>query len=230
MTFEPKFKHRNLPEQLADHIVELVATGDFEPGQRLYEKAICERLGVSRVPVREALRILGAQGVVRVEPNRGAYLAELGPDEMAEMLEIRLRLERIAIGRLMNSGTTIDPQHIEDLRGAVANMRRASTLDDQLDYYRSDLSFHSKLIEMSLNPLLMPIWASLSRAILVLLMSERQPHFDYQAAIDDHEQLINLIERGTAAEMDQEIERHINNTRDKRLQRVSLLKGEEHSQ
>ncbi|MBD9628204.1 GntR family transcriptional regulator [Ensifer sp. ENS06] len=60
MRIDSEFKHRNLPEQVADHVSKLLATGELEPGQRLYEKRICELLGASRVPVREALRILGA--------------------------------------------------------------------------------------------------------------------------------------------------------------------------
>ncbi|MGG6896187.1 GntR family transcriptional regulator [Rhizobium sp. BR 315] len=226
MAFEPQFKYRNLPDQLADHIVELFAKGDLEPGQRLYEKDVCELLGVSRVPVREAFRILGAQGVVRTEPNRGSFLAELGPDEMSEMLEIRLTVERIALRRLLKLVAS-KPELLEELMGAIDNMRRASRIDDQLTYCRADLAFHSKVVELSESPLLKPIWDSLSRVVLVLLMKERNVNFDYDAAIRDHEVLVELIRDRKRSALDKEIERHITNTRDKRLGRASLAAEED---
>ncbi|HEV2501678.1 MAG TPA: GntR family transcriptional regulator [Mesorhizobium sp.] len=225
MSFEPQFKYRNLPEQLADHIVDLFAKGELAGGQRLYEKEICDLLGVSRVPVREAFRILGAQGVVRTEPNRGSFLADLGPDEMIEMLEIRLTVERIALRRLLKL-VLANPSLLDELRDAIDNMRRAARIEDQLSYYRSDLAFHAKVVELSASPMLKPIWDSLSRAILVLLMRERNDNFDYDAAIKDHEVLVELIEQRKRTALDKEIERHITNTRDKRLGRASLAVGE----
>ena len=226
MAFEPQFKYRNLPDQLADHIVELFAKGEFEAGQRLYEKDICERLGVSRVPVREALRILGAQGVVRTEPNRGSFLTDLGPDEMAEMVEIRLTVERIALRRLLKlvgNNTEI----LVELNDAVDNLRRAARIDDQLTYCRADLGFHAKVVELSMSPLLKPIWESLSRVVLVLLMRERTVNFDYEAAIRDHELLVDLIRDRNRAALEKEIERHITSARYKRPAAATLKSIEE---
>jgi DNA-binding GntR family transcriptional regulator len=226
MAFEPQFKYRNLPDQLADHIVELFAKGEFEAGQRLYEKDICELLGVSRVPVREALRILGAQGVVRTEPNRGSFLTDLGPDEMAEMVEIRLTVERIALRRLLKlvgSNTEI----LVELNDAVDNLRRAARIDDQLTYCRADLGFHAKVVELSMSPLLKPIWDSLSRVVLVLLMRERTVNFDYDAAIRDHELLVDLIRDRNRVALEKEIERHITSARYKRPVAATLKSIEE---
>ena len=91
---------RNLPDQLADQLALMIATGELKPGQRIFEKRICELKGVSRIPVREALRLLQAQGVVRTEPNRGTYVTAFTADEMHEMFELRLAVERIALRRI----------------------------------------------------------------------------------------------------------------------------------
>ena len=95
---------RNLPDRLADHLVLMIAKGQLRPGQRIFEKEICEVQGVSRIPVREALRLLQAQGVVRTEPNRGTYVTEFTSDEMLEMLGLRLAVERIALRRILERG------------------------------------------------------------------------------------------------------------------------------
>ena len=208
MAFEPQFKYRNLPDQLAEHIVVLLATGQLEPGQRLFERDICQMLGVSRIPVREALRILQAQGVVRTEPNRGTFIIEFGSDETAEMLEVRVSVERIALRRLLKK-VAAQPAILEELREAIEEMRRAAKLSDQLAYCRADLEFHSRIVGLSESALLRPIWDSLSRGVLVFLMQERNVAFDYEASIRDHEVLIEMIANRKRAALEQEIERHI---------------------
>lgn len=214
MTFEPQFKYRNLPDQLADHIVVLLATGELDPGQRLYEKELCERLKVSRVPLREALRILQAQGVVRTEPNRGTFITEFTLEETTETLEIRLTVERIAIRRLLKLVPS-QPEILTELEAAIEEMRRAAKLSDQLGYCRADLGFHSRMIDLSASPLLKPVWQTLSRSVLVFLMQERNADFDYAAAIHDHEVLLELIKGRKRAALDKEIERHMTNSLDK---------------
>src|SRR5580698_10994898 len=97
---------RNLPDQLADQLAIMIATGELKPGQRVFEKKICEMKGVSRIPVREALRLLQAQGIVRTEPNRGTYVTEFTSDEMYEMLELRLAVERLALTRIRERGVS----------------------------------------------------------------------------------------------------------------------------
>jgi DNA-binding GntR family transcriptional regulator len=206
--FAPQFQHRNLPEQCADHIVLLIASGELQPGQRLFEKELCVRLGVSRVPVREAMRILQTQGVVRTEPNRGSFISEFGSVETAELLEIRLSVERLALKRLMDR-MAAEPDLIAELDPQLQDMRRAAKLNEQLAYCQADLAFHNKLIELSQSPLLKPIWTSLSRGVLVFLMQERDVAFDYEGSIQEHVLLLDLIRSGREVAVDREIERHI---------------------
>jgi DNA-binding GntR family transcriptional regulator len=211
MTFQVQFKSRNMPDQLAEYFVIQLANGDFKPGQRIFEQDLALALGVSRVPVREALRILQAQGVVRTEPNKGTYFAEFGSDDMAEMLEVRIGIERIALRRILKRGAAA-ASVIPHLNAAIDDMRRAAKLEDKLAYSRADLAFHSKIVEQSESLFIRPIWDSLSRGVLVFLMQQRAMAFDYQASIRDHELLVELIRDRKKAPLDQEIERHILNS------------------
>jgi len=74
MSMAHEFKHSNLPFQIADHLVELIALGELKDGTRIIETSLCRRLNISRIPLREALRLLQAQGIVHSEPNRGTYV------------------------------------------------------------------------------------------------------------------------------------------------------------
>jgi DNA-binding GntR family transcriptional regulator len=154
------------------------------------------------------MRILQTQGVVRTEPNRGSFISEFGSVETAELLEIRLSVERLALKRLMDR-TAAEPEVIEEFEPQLQDMRRAAQLNEQLAYCQADLAFHNKLIELSQSPLLKPIWASLSRGVLVFLMQERDVAFDYEGSIQEHVILLDLIRGGRIVAVDREIERHI---------------------
>ncbi|GLS22251.1 GntR family transcriptional regulator [Labrys miyagiensis] len=208
ISFTPNFEHRNLADQCADHIVLLIASGELQPGQRVFEKDICARLGVSRVPVREAFRILQAQGVIATEPNRGSFVNEFGSVETAELLEVRLSVERLALRRFSDRVAQGETE-LGILETAIDAMRRAARLNDQLSYCQADLAFHQKIVELSQSHLLVPLWASLSRGVLVFLMQERNVLFDYQESIEEHVYLVELIRSGRQAALDREIERHI---------------------
>jgi len=202
------FEHRNLPDRLADHLVVMLATGELQPGQRLFEGDLCKQLGVSRIPVREALRLLQAQGVVKTEPNRGSFMNRFGPEEADEFLQVRLTVERIALKRLA-SLVERNPGLVAPLGDIIVRMRRVHATPDKLASCQMDLAFHRTLIELSGSPVLLPIWNSISRGILVYFMQERQSYYDYDRSILDHEILLDAIRKGDVAALDAMIERHI---------------------
>ena len=162
------FRHRSLPEQVSDHIVVLIAKGQIKAGDRLFENDLCKMLGVSRIPVREALRILQAQGVLRTEPNRGSFVSEYGAAETTEMLKVRLTVERLAVRRLVPL-VRRDPELLAPLRRAVEKLRDQTRLGNKLASCQADLEFHHKMVELSESPTLLTVWEMLARGIFGLL-------------------------------------------------------------
>lgn len=209
MDGQPSLEARNLPDQLADQLVIMIATGELKPGQRIFEKKICEMKGVSRIPVREALRLLQAQGIVRTEPNRGTYVTEYTSDEMLEMLEMRLAVERIALRRIIQRKT---PKALitSRLSAAIEAMRRAAAMGDPLALCQADLWFHDCIIELAASPVLEPTWRLLSRGVMVFLMREQADTSDELIAwIADHEELLAALQSDESTTLDEHIERHI---------------------
>lgn len=100
MTKNPVAPLQTLPEQIAERIYEAIVGGGWQPGDRIREEELAERYGVSRGPVREALRILERDSVVRVVPNRGAHVTPLSARELDEIFEIRRVLAGAMIRRL----------------------------------------------------------------------------------------------------------------------------------
>jgi DNA-binding GntR family transcriptional regulator len=212
----PVFRHRNLPESLADHIVTLIATRQLSPGQRLFENEMCTQLGVSRIPIREALRILQAQGVVRTEPNRGTFIAEFGSQEMLEMLEVRLVVEKAALRRML-ALAKLQPSIFDQLQVHIEAMHQAARISDRLAYSEADLAFHNGIVAASGSPMLKPIWDSLSRDVFVFLMQEREEGYDFKRSAREHESLLEVLRSGDAGRIEEEIEQHIWGTTRARL-------------
>ncbi len=89
-------EHRTLREIVADEIREMITTGHLAPGERLFEDRLAEQLGVSRNPVREAIRALEGTGLVEVLPRRGAYVSAIVPEQARQLLELRAVIEAYA--------------------------------------------------------------------------------------------------------------------------------------
>jgi DNA-binding GntR family transcriptional regulator len=85
--------HASLAQRVADALRDAILARRYRPGERLVEDRLSEELGVSRIPIREALRALAAEGLVRVEPRRGASVAEVSPQLAGDLVEVRATLE-----------------------------------------------------------------------------------------------------------------------------------------
>ena len=135
-----------------------ILAGRLKPGERLIEDRLSAELGVSRVPVREALRGLSMEGLVRLEPNRGASVTEVTPELLAELVEVRTLLEALN-ARL--AARRHDPEIVALLQDTLrrGNEAAQSGTADQLAQLNAE--FHERLAEASRNSVLSDIMRSL---------------------------------------------------------------------
>ena len=134
------------PDLIADTLRDEILHGAFAPGQPLRQEELAERFGVSRLPVRDALLRLEAQGLVHVYPNRGAFVISLSPDEVREIYEMRILLEGDMIERAVPRMTAddwrrIDAAHAESARSANGP-----------EWVEGDWAFHRALYEPAGRP------------------------------------------------------------------------------
>jgi DNA-binding GntR family transcriptional regulator len=135
-----------------------ILDGKLKPGERLVEDRLSAELGVSRVPVREALLSLSMEGLVRLEPNRGATVASITPELVAELVEVRTLLEslnaRLAAGRH-------DPKIVALLQDTLRRGNEAAQSGTPEQLARLNGEFHERLAEASRNSVLSDIMRSL---------------------------------------------------------------------
>ncbi|SLM99255.1 GntR family transcriptional regulator [Brevibacterium yomogidense] len=146
---DARIESPSLAELAADRISELVFRGELGPGDRLVEEHLCERLGVSRAPVREGLRILEGSGLVVRRPRAGVRVAELSQNDVFEILTFREGLERMAVDhlyRFTEDVTTVDTARLDD---ALEDLARE--FEDGTDAYRrveASYAFHTELVRL----------------------------------------------------------------------------------
>ncbi|MEI6759516.1 MAG: GntR family transcriptional regulator [Betaproteobacteria bacterium] len=202
-----KLQPRTLVHQVIDALVAGASEGLILPGDRIVEADLALQLGVSRVPVREALRVLESQGVVVNEPYKGIRLTPVSPERIDHLIEVRVALETAAAKRAIRGGFNHGP-HIDSLAGIVQQMAAMAARNDVFGFATADTNFHRTLCALAGNAVLTDMWEMLARQMTIIfgLSTLGKP---MAAIVDEHLRLIEVFRSGDEADMAREIEEHI---------------------
>ena len=206
----------SLAEQAADIIVTGISSGALKPGQRLYETELAATLKMSRVPLREALKILEAQGIVESAPHRGTHVALFGEERVTQICRARIALERLAMADALLRVKS-DPQLAATLDGIIVRMERAAARLDWIEVSRADLDFHREICRMSGNEIVAKLWESLARHVFIVFGHEIRDERDAAVLGPQHRRIRDLLLIGDMNALNDEIERHIMRLRAKQV-------------
>lgn len=183
-----------------------ILSGRFQPGQRLRERELVERMGVSRTPIREALRTLELEGLVTTVPYKGPVVTLPTVDDARALYEVRAALEGQAVALLTHRA---DGEVIRWLRAHIAVAERALVRHDAEGVLAANNAFHDALAAGSGNPLLQSMIANL-RDRIVLLRVESLSHPGRRArSIAEHRAIVRLIARRDPEAARRLVEQHI---------------------
>jgi len=194
-------------EQAAEAVVAAAARGAFLPGDRLVEAEIARDLGISRVPVREALRLLESQGIVVSTPYKGMRLMQVTNRAVAELMRVRAALEDLALREILAGGPAAEARLLPAQR-AAARYDAVAAGDDAAEIVAADEAFHAELCRLSGNAVLLGLWLGLARQLSVVwgLGHDVRP----KARIaQEHRTILDRLARGDAAGAQAALESHL---------------------
>lgn len=194
------------PEQVTNRLREAIATGVLRPGERLNQADLAGRLGVSRMPVREALRRLEAEGLVTMQPYRGATVAGLSVAELREIYEMRMALEVLALHRSLANMNDADLAEMEAL------LRRMDDETDGAAWLRANVEFHDLLYARADRPLLLETIQNLrvkSDRFLRLFAAKRDRTSHAQ---EEHWAIFHALRQGDAGAAGRLLQGHLQST------------------
>ena len=204
----PFARSPSLAEQAAEAIVGGIAAGIFKPGERLVETNLAATLQMSRVPLREALKILEAQGIVASTPHRGTFIPPFDDSRVDQICEARIALEKIALRDAVNNRKEL-PALVRRLDGIIATMEQAASRLNWMDVSKADLDFHRAICEASENAIVRTLWESLARHVLIVFGQEIRDERDAVIMGPHHRRLRDLIAASDLDALAAEIPGHI---------------------
>lgn len=163
----------SLPETLAARVVEAMRAGELAPGERIIEASLAARFGVSRGPLREALKALEGEGLVERQPGRSPRVAQLTPEQAAQMVVMRATLEGMAARLLAARATQAQLALLEAQHARILTAARAGRVAEWRD---ADWHFHELVCRESGNEFLLRAWLSMSHRVRLFL--HRHPAFE----------------------------------------------------
>ena len=198
---------QSMSEQIAQELRSAIQNGELKPGERLVERALAIRMGVSHIPIREALGRLAEEGLVERTPRRGARVAALSQQELVEISSLRIVLEQFVAVRVQKNWT----EERSDLRGIVTSMVEYSQEGDVDQMFALDRKFHETLWDFADHRMLTTTVSQLRGRINGFLRATNQAltRNELAAHAKSHFDVIDAIASGDEQRLRTEVAGHI---------------------
>ena len=202
-------QNKSLREIVFESIRNAIVEGQLLPGERLMEVQLARELGVSRTPVREAIRKLELEGLVKMETRKGAYVTPLSIRDFVEMMQIRGALEALVAKLSAENATQAD---IDLMHESNNKFKEAAQNNDIAGIVEHDIEFHEALYQSSGNAHLIKMLHSIREQLKRIRVEYVQTIDDKVPLIGQHESIIEYIEKHMPLEAQQVAEKHISIT------------------
>lgn len=203
-------RRRSIPVELATALRERILSGEIPGGSVLRQEALAAEYEVSRIPVREALRLLGGEGLVQLHPRRGAVVTAHSPEEIGEMFDLRAMLERDLVVRAVPRAT---PPDLERIEAILRQLDVAYRKDDSHAWGALNTEFHRALLVPAQRPQTLALVESISRLTERAIRLYHRLFTRFSEAQRDHREIVRLYRAGRADETGVRIERHVLDTK-----------------
>ena len=185
-----KFKKATYHVQIADMLRDMIMTGKLKEGDKINEGKLCETMGISKTPMREAIRVLSVEGLIRLVPNRGAFVTKPEFEEIAEMFDVMSLLEGFCAREACQKMTSRNFARLEKLH---AKLEENFERHDQEEYIRINNQYHSFIQEIAGNRTLNQIIDGLRKKILLYRFQSLNLPSRFASSIQEHRDLMEAF-------------------------------------
>lgn len=199
----------SLHAQAVDRLRDMIVEGELAPGSRVIEADLCADLGISRTPLREALKVLASEGLVELLPHRGARVTEVTAEDTIHLFELIAGLEGLAAEL---AAQRMSERDLERLRTMHERLDRYHAARRRHDYFRTNQRIHRLLVVLAGNPILAAtherLLARARRARYLAILSEER----WDEAMREHRDLLDALERHDPGRASAIWRRHVQRT------------------
>jgi len=213
--------YQPLREVVCEALREAIRNGVLQPGERLMEIQLAEELGVSRTPVREAVRKLELEGYVIMMPRRGTYVADLSIRDINEVFEIRTSLESLASGL---AAERITEEELERLQRLLVSIGTNIASGDMEKIVATDTEFHELLYQASRNQRLIGIISNLREQLTRFRTTSMSFPGRLAATLEEHREIVEAIAQGDVKAARKTAERHMERSEQTLLASMEAMK------
>lgn len=203
--------HKPLREIVYEELKRQIMVGEIAPGTRMMEVELAEEMGVSRTPVREAIRKLEKEGLVTIEPRRGAYASDISAKDMVDILEVRQDLEGMAAGIAAQKIT--DEGRIE-LENIARKYKESVDREDIEEIIKNDEAFHKYIVGLSGNKTLIKMVSQVQELALRFRYIYYEDFSRFKNQPSEHQAIVDAIAGGDVAGARKYAEEHLAGLKD----------------
>lgn len=220
----PKLPIANtIRDQVYQLLKDEICNGVYEPGYWLQEKEVAQRLKVSRSPVREALRQLTRDGLVRDIPNKGVFVREFSIRDIEDVFDLRIMMESFA---LLHTSPDLATEKKEGLLELLRQVEQGHQTEDRKEYIRADIQLHHYLIELCGNQFLVEAYSDIYSMIKQFCIYSLIDLTRFNNSMSEHRQIVHSILTGQMEEAEKINRLHLELTKAK-LAEVLRARGEQ---
>ena len=198
----------SLHEEVTNRLRDMIVESKLKPGERIQENQLAQQLGVSRTPIREALKVLTSEGLVELLPLRGAVVKVFSDKDAKDMLDVIALLENYAGERACKA----DAARINEVLDMHKRMRALHAKGQRLEYFVLNQKIHGALIALADNETLSLTHSILSKRMRSLRYSGNADPKNWAAALEEHEQMMSALAARDGKALARAMREHIQNT------------------
>ncbi|MCQ4925435.1 GntR family transcriptional regulator [Tissierella carlieri] len=182
-------------DEVTEKLRDAIISGEFVPCQRLIEDTLAMKFETSRTPIREAIRKLASVGLVKIEPYKGAIVADVNADEIREIYAVRASLEGLAVKL---ATPNISKEVIDDLENMIKEMEKSVEQKDRKDFEKWNVEFHLTIYTYCQNKILFNLIRDLLDRTVLFRRSSWESERNLRTVIKSHREILSAIIKGDA--------------------------------